>query len=390
MKIAINQLEEYNNIASRGARQASRALSQMIGVRMRHEVTGVSLISDEALDDVFTGRRHIGVRVGLSGGLSGETVLIFDPDSAGRLRKRLQSRGGDSSLAGGPFAELGNIMIGGFVDGWANHCNTQVDITPPTYIEATGTRILPKITRRDASENGVFLFESRLEAVDRDLSVPIYLIPEYSEFVSLLEARPSGLSVPAEKLTVFNGFADRSAERASGQISQLTGLRTDVTVSQLRFLSFSDMSTEVGSETYVSVIFELTGVPSGFFVVMFTEDSARRVAAAMLPEGIDPDNESMAEGAIKELGNIITSGFIDGWANTLQRSIEHTPPEFVRDAGSNVIRTVRRRLSDRQEFAFTIDTTIEIDDREAEVQLYMLPDTRELAKALSALPAQST
>jgi len=388
MRIAINQLEEYNHLASRGANQAARALSQMIGVRMRHEVTGVSLVSDDTLGDIFTGKRYVGVQVGLSGGISGETVLIFDPGSAGRLRKRLRARGGESSMAGGAFAELGNIMIGGFIDGWADHIGTEVDITPPTYIEAVGTRILPRITRRDAADNGVFLFESRLEAVDGDLSVPIYLIPEYSEFVKLLAGQPNGLAVPAEKLAVFNGFADRSAERASGQIAQLTGLRTDVTVSQLRFLSFSDIRAEVGGEPYESVVFELTGLPSGYFVVMFSESSADRVASAMLPSGVDPDGGSMTREAIKELGNIMTSGFIDGWANTLQSSIEHTPPEFLSEPGEEVIGLVRRRLSERQEYAFTIDTTIEIDDRTAEVQLYVLPDTRELAEALSALPAQ--
>ena len=389
MRIAIHQLEEYNEIASRGAKQAARALSQMIGVRMRHEVTGVSLISDETLTNVFSGRQYIGVQVGLSGGLSGETMLIFDPNSAERLRERLQSKSGHSAQTGGPFAELGNILLGGFVDGWANHLHTQVDITPPTYIEATGKRILPKLTRRDASNNGIFLFESRLEAVDRELSVPLYLIPEYDEFVGLLEARSNGLAVPAEKLAVFNGFAEQSAKRASGQIAQLTGLQTDVSVSQLRFISFSDMSVEVGSQPYVSVVFELNGVPSGYFVVMFTERSAERVASAMLPKGIDPDDGTMTDGAIEELGNIITSGFIDGWANTLQSSIEHTPPELVRDTGSSVIQMVQRRLSAQQEFAFTIDTTIEIDKKEAEVQLYVLPDTRELARALSAIPAQS-
>lgn len=387
MKIAINQLEAYNHLASRGAKQAARALSQMAGVRIRHDVTGVSLVSDDALEEIFTGQRYVGVQVGLSGGLSGETVLIFDPESAARLRKRLQSRGTNGSLVGGPFAELGNIMIGGFVDGWANHLNTSVDVTPPTYIEASGTRILPRLTRRDAEEYGVFLFESRLKAVESDLSVPIYLIPEYSEFVRLLRGQPDGLAVPAEKLTVFNGFADRSATRASEQIAQLTGLRTDVRVSQLRFLSFSDMSTEVGSDPYVSVVFELTGLPSGYFVAMFSENSADRIAAAMTPGGVDGDG--MTEAAIKELGNIITSGFIDSWANTLQSSIEHTPPEFVRDSGENVIRKVQKRLSANQEYAFTIDTTIEIADREAEVQLYVLPDTRELTRALSALPAEA-
>ena len=389
MKIAINQLEAYNHLASRGANQAARALSQIAGVRMRHDVTGVSLVTDDTLGEIFTGRQYVGVQVGLSGGLSGETVLIFDPESAGRLRKRLEARGADGSLVGGAFAELGNIMIGGFVDGWANHLNTSVDITPPTYIEASGTRILPRLTRRDAEEYGAFLFESRLEAVDGELSVPIYLIPEYSEFVKLLEGQPDGLAVPAQKLTVFNGFASRSASRASEQIAQLTGLRTDVSVSQLRFLSFSDMSAEVGTDTYVSVVFELTGLPSGYFVAMFSEGSADRIAAAMTPGGVDSGGDGMTEAAIKELGNIITSGFIDSWANTLQSSIEHTPPEFVRDSGANVIRTVQNRLSKDQEYAFTIDTTIEIADREAEVQLYVLPDTRELTRALSALPAEA-
>ena len=110
MKIAINQLEAYNNLASRGAKQAAKALSQMTGVRMRHDVTGVSLVSNDTLEKIFTGHRYNGVQFGLSGGPSGETVLVIVPESAGRLRKKLQTRGGNSSLAGGAFAELGNIM----------------------------------------------------------------------------------------------------------------------------------------------------------------------------------------------------------------------------------------------------------------------------------------
>jgi chemotaxis protein CheY-P-specific phosphatase CheC len=386
MRIAIRQLEAYNRLATNGARQAARALSQMVGIRMTHDVTDVSLITDEALSNVFAGRRHVAVQVGLSGGLSGETVLIFDPDSVDQLRERLRSKGGRSSLAGGPFAELGNIMIGGFIDGWANHIDAQIDVTPPTYIEATGTRILPKITRQDAAETGVFLFKSELAAIDRERTVPIYLIPEYSEFVDLLEARSDRLSVPAEKLVVFDGFATRSAERASRQIAQMTGLPTDVSVSQLRFMSFADIAADVGDDPYVSAVFELNGSPSGFFVALFGERSADRIASAMLPDGIDPGGE-MADGAITELGNIITSGFIDGWANTLDSSIEHTPPELVRDSGQNIVRAVQRRLSPGQEYAFTIDTTIELNDREAEVRLYVLPETQELTEALTALSA---
>ncbi len=388
MKVAIDQLEIYNKLASRGAKQAARAVSQMIGSRIQHEVTGVSLVSDTALEEIFNGQRYVGVQVGLSGGISGETVLIFDPEAAETLRKRLGPNDTNGLLIGGAFAELGNIMIGGFVDGWANHLDTSVDTTPPTYIEASGTRILPRLIRRDATEYGAFLFESRLEAVNGDLSFPIYLIPEYTEFVSLLEGQSSARTVPVEKLTAFNGFTDQSATRAAEQIAQLTGFTTDVCVSQLRFLSFADIAAEVGTKTYTSVIFELNGLPSGFFIAMFTEQSAERIADAMVPTGIQSADDGMKEAAIKEFGNIITSGFIDGWANTLQSSIEHTPPEFVRDSGADVIQTVRDRLPTEQRYAFTIETTIEIAEKKAAVQLYVVPDTHELTEALSALPAQ--
>jgi len=203
-----------------------------------------------------------------------------------------------------------------------------------------------------------------------------------------LEARSDRLALPAEKLAVFNGFAARSATRASDQIAQLTGLPTDVSVSQLRFLSLSEMPANVGVGPSLSVVFELTGLPSGFFVAMFSEASADRVADAMLPEGVDPDDGGMTQAAIEELGNIVTSGFVDSWANTLESTIEHTPPELIAEPGADVIRTVRDRLPGSQEYAFTIETTIEIDGREAEVQLYVLPNTRELSEALSALPPQ--
>jgi chemotaxis protein CheC len=387
MRVAIRQLEEYNYLAAQGAEQAAKALGQMTGVRMRHDVTGVSLVTDDSLDDIFRGNQYAGVQVGLSGGISGETVLIFDPESLARLRGRFEHASSTGGLTGGPFAELGNIMIGGFIDGWADHLGTNVDMTPPTYIEATGTRILPRLTRMEAAESGVFLIESRIEAVNAGMSVPIYLIPEYSEFVKLLTDHSGGISVPAEKLTVFNGFANRSAGRASQQIAQMTGIDTTVEVSQLRFLSFSDISSEVGDEPYASVVFELSGLPSGFFVVMFSERSAEQVGAAMVPGGVG--DGSMTEPAIKELGNIVTSGFIDGWANTLDSSIEHSPPEFVRDSGAAIIGSVQERLEETQEYAFTIDSTIRLDDRKASVQIYVLPDTHELAEALAALPAET-
>ena len=386
MRIEINQLEQFNHLASRGARHSASSLSQLTGLRIRDQMTGVSLVTESALQEIFAGQQYVGVQVGLSGGLSGETVLIFEPDSANQVRQQIPGASAAGLMSGGAFAELGNIMIGGFVDGWANYLGVEVDITPPTYIEATGTRILPRLTRRNAADEGVFLFQSQLEAQDTDLSVPLYLIPEYDEFVSLLAARSNGPTVPAEKLTIFNDFAEQSAKRASEQIGMLTGLTTDVDVSQLRFTALSEMASNIGPETHIGSVFEMNGLPSGYFLLLFDEPSANSVASAMMPGGDDAVDDSMMQAAIEELGNILTSGFIDGWANTLQTTIEHSPPEYVRDSGSNVMHDVVDRLDGNQEYAFTIDSAIEIGGRETQCRIYVLPDRDELTQALDQLP----
>ena len=385
MRIEINQLEQFNHLASRGANHSASSLSQLTGLTIRDKMTTVSLVTESVLEETFAGQQYVGVQVGLSGGLSGETVLIFEPESANQVRQQIPGASAAGSMSGGAFAELGNIMIGGFVDGWANHLGLEVDITPPTYIEATGTRILPRLTRRNAADKGVFLFQSQLEATDSELTVPLYLIPEYDEFVELLAARSNGPTVPAEKLTIFNDFAEQSAERASEQIGMLTGLTTDVDVSQLRFMELARMASNLGRETHIGSVFEMNGLPSGYFLLLFDEASAQSVASAMMP-GDGEVSDSMMQNAIEELGNILTSGFIDGWANTLQTKIEHSPPEYVRDAGSNVMHNVVDRLDGDQEYAFTIDSAIEIGGRETQCRIYVLPDRDELTQALDQIP----
>jgi len=293
-----------------------------------------------------------------------------------------------STLAKSSVTELGNIMIGGFIDGWANHLGEAINMTPPKYTEAVGPRILPDQAIEAAKTHGVFLFESKLEALDVDLDFSIYMLPEYRQFVELLSGN-EGNQIPVNRLSAFEDLAKEGAGNAAGQIAMMTGLDTDVDVSRLRFVPLKGVPRQVGDDSFVGVVFELKGLPSGYLVVLFDEESATTVASSMMPgdsseEGIG----TMTEGAIKELGNIMTSGFIDGWANVLGTSIEHTPPNFVHDMGSSIMSPVVGKLGKQQEYAFVIDSTIEIDGRQGRCDIYALPNERELARALSALPAQ--
>ena len=393
MKVDIRELGQFNHLASQGAERAAESLSQLAGVQMGVEVTDVSLVTETVLAETFTDRSFVGVEVGLEGGLEGETVLAFERERAMKLQDLLMgvTDNGDAEerLAKSSVTELGNIMIGGFIDGWANHLDTAINLTPPRYTEANGPRILPDQAIEAAKKHGVFLFESKLTGMDTDLDFSLYMLPEYRQFVQLLSGNEQGNQIPVNRLSTFEQLAKEGAGNAADQIGMMTGLDTNVDVSRLRFVPLAGVPKQVGNDQFVGVVFELTGLPSGYLVVLFGEASATTIANAMMPGGGAEDEiGEMTEGAIKELGNIMTSGFIDGWANVLQTSIEHSPPNFVHDMGESIMSPVVGKLGQQQDYAFVIDSTIEIDGNTGQCDIYALPNERELARALSALPAR--
>jgi two-component system chemotaxis sensor kinase CheA/chemotaxis protein CheC len=292
--------------------------------------------------------------------------------------------------------EVGNIALGGFLDGWANYLGKAIDMSPPRYFEADGAAVLPDGA---LAGDGVFLFESRLDATTTDLDFSIYMLPDSGPFRDLIVGKTApaataggeanggteSTAVPYESLSTFSSLAKRGSANAADNIAMMTGLETSVDVSRLRFVPLADVPAEVGTEPHAGTVFELQGQPSGYLAILFEESSAAAVADAMLP--MDPDEPlgDMAQNALCELGNVMTSGFIDGWANVLGTSITHSPPEFVHDIGASTISPLVAKLSERQDYGFVIDTAIETEGIQARCDVYALPDERELARALDRL-----
>ena len=393
MRVDVRALGACNRLAERGAKQAAGALSDLTGTDLAVEVTGASVASGEDLAESFAGRESIGVSVGLRGGLDGEAVLAFDAVNADALLSLLP---GGQSMERSAVTEVGNIALGGFLDGWANYLGKAIDMSPPRYFEADGAAVLPDGA---LAGDGVFLFESRLDATTTDLDFSIYMLPDSGPFRDLIVGKTApavtaggeadggttSTAVPYESLSTFSSLAKRGLANAADNISMMTGLETSVDVSRLRFVPLADVPAEVGTEPHAGTVFELQGEPSGYLAILFEESSAAAVADAMLPMETDEPLGEMAQNALCELGNVMTSGFIDGWANVLGTTISHSPPEFVHDIGASTISPLVAKLSQRQDYGFVIDTAIQTEGIQARCDVYALPDERELARALDRL-----
>ncbi len=135
----------------------------------------------------------------------------------------------------------------------------------------------------------------------------------------------------------------------------------------------------------MGVILEFEGVPSGYVMILFDEDSAAEIVESLVPGGFDDGFDEMGRSAVSEMGNIMASGLVDGWANALGTEIDISVPLFVNDIAQAVVDPVLITLAERQKFAFTFDTDLESVEREFSCRIYVLPEEEGLKEALDAL-----
>jgi chemotaxis protein CheC len=396
MELDVNALGTFYRMASEGAGLAAGRLTHMTGVDTRVGVTRLNFVrGDEIRSEFDDGTPKVGVRMDTEGGLEGHSMVVFDRDNAFRIARTLvpENMGADDEfdeVNRSAVTEVGQIMNSGFIDGWADVLETVIDLSPPEFI--TGDTPEPFIDDLPTAPDGndfVVLFRSNIEAFGTEVGFTHYFFPEHESISSLVRRRrsPDAATINYEKLEGFDRMAQQGAQEAADNITKMSGIETEIRIRRLNFVSLEAIPEEVAEETLVGVAFEFDGMPSGYVVFMFDEASAKEVAGAMLPN--DPsEGEGLGEmerSAIMELGNIMASGLVDGWANVLDTTIDHSTPEYIHDVGSAAIDPIVIQLGENQDYAFVFDTRIEAADRDIDCDIFAIPDEDDLMRALDDL-----
>jgi chemotaxis protein CheC len=392
MNLDVHALQTFSRLAHSGAETAAWSLSQLTGIDTRVNVTKIELETVADVECEFREHDFVSVRIGFSGGLDGQTILAFDREAASNVVDAiLPGSAAEDELARSGLKEVGNIMLGGFIDGWADHLGTSIDITTPTYLDVDSDSLLEGLDvgdeRLEGSRDHILVFRNQLETTVDAVTFYLYMLPTAGAIETIGDtATDAGEAIPIETFTTFSEMIDDGAEQASQDISAMTATETVVDVSRLSFVPIEGVPMQLDDATRVGVVLEFEGVPSGYIAILLDETSAEQIATALLP-GADAD-DAMRQSAIQEIGNIITSGFIDGWANRLETTIEISPPQFVHDLGPAIVDPLATELAQEQDYAFLIDSTIRTNDDEFTCDIYALPNESELREALDQLSAQ--
>ncbi|MFC5366067.1 chemotaxis protein CheC [Salinirubrum litoreum] len=302
-------VEAAYRLADEGGVRAADRLGAMTDVGVHGTRTTLGLLTPDTPADAAV------VGVELRGDTTDRVLVVFeDPDAV-------------RHAAGDPDAlpELGNVMVSGLVDGWADARETAIDMAPPA--------------RPDFAEERV---PSARTVIETDAGRITLLL----EFV---DDGPAGLR-SSDRL------AADSAASAADRIGGLTGVETSVTVRELTYLPVEGLVGDVDDEPMVAVAARFDGPPDGYFLLLLDEASARAVARQLAgTTALDSEGRD----AIAELGNVVAGGVVDSWADDLGTAIDISPPQVVHDIGEAVVDPVLVRLGRRQSFAATFDAQVE-------------------------------
>jgi chemotaxis protein CheC len=394
MRVDVETLGTFYEMAREGAGLAADRLTPMTEIRARVGVTRLNFTTPSAIrTELDDDTRKVGIRVALSSGLKGTSLLLFDEASAREVAESLVTAvpedERDDDLSRSAIVEVCQIMNNGFVDGWADVLGTGIDVSAPTYVAGTapGAFVVDDDVAAAGDELAV-AFRSRIEAVTTEIGFQHYFLPDQESIRELFGRRSGEWAIEYEKLAGFDHMATQGAEKVAENLSKMTGIDMAVEIRRINFISLDAIPRDVSNERLVSVAFSFSGTPSGYLLFLYDQPSAAELVEATVGGAPEDDLGEMERDAIQELSNIMASGMLDGWANVLDTSIDHSTPAYTYDMGAAVVDPLVVGLSDRQEFAFVFDTHIEAVDVEFDLDIYAIPNEDALRDALDRLEVE--
>ncbi|WGI18151.1 chemotaxis protein CheC [Methanonatronarchaeum sp. AMET-Sl] len=203
------------------------------------------------------------------------------------------------------------------------------------------------------------------------------------------------MMIDIRKLSMFNEMAKEGANTVADQLTQMTQIETEMQITKINFLDIDNIRTHMGYEDRIAIRINLESMPNGCVLIFFDEDSAKTLSQVMLAGMVDENGEDsefneMEQSAIQEIGNIMTSGFIDGWANVLNTTIEIGTPRFYHTSGSNI---VDQEIDfDDDDIALLFDSRIHTPAADSESlsgEIYVFPNLNDLVQMMNDIELET-
>jgi len=199
------------------------------------------------------------------------------------------------------------------------------------------------------------------------------------------------MKLDVDSLGTFYEMAREGAGLAASRLTAMTDIDTRVGVTRLNFTDLATIRAELDDgEQKLGISTELSGGLEGTSFMLFTEESAADVTQTILgdlPETAEFDT-AMNQSAIVEVGQIMNSGFVDGWADVLDTKIDVDPPTYVAGTDPDQLVGETDLSESHEELALVFRSQIETVGTEIDFQHYLIPTHTSMARLFERQPGE--
>jgi chemotaxis protein CheC len=197
-------------------------------------------------------------------------------------------------------------------------------------------------------------------------------------------ADTNGLSIPIRKLGVMNRFGQVGIDGVEHRLTRLDnyGATVESELVKSGYVDDDSIARTFADEDRAGVRVRLPTAPNGYALVLFSPESANNAAALMLSEATDDlsgVSTEMARSALTELGGIMASGFVDGWANAFDQRIDIVAPTAVHNTEREV---VAQTVGGDDALGLYITSRLRLPDHDVVAQVYQFPENETFVRIL--------
>jgi chemotaxis protein CheC len=183
------------------------------------------------------------------------------------------------------------------------------------------------------------------------------------------------LLIDVRKLSVINQLIADGADCVACSLETLAGVEASVEIKSITFVDPTDIPAEMGEGTIYSARVTLTEAPYGVFMMTFSETTAAEIAGLLTNTTVEGEFNQLQESALSETCNVLTSGFIDGIANTLETTIDFTTPELEHEDAAVIAEDALAHVR-RDATTIVLDSVVDIEESDVsfKIRIFLVPD----------------
>ncbi len=179
------------------------------------------------------------------------------------------------------------------------------------------------------------------------------------------------------------------AGHAATALSQMLGVTVRITVPEASIIRVQDIPRPLGGPEAVvaATYFRIFGQAPGRMLIFTTREVLPEVLLLLLGKRPRPDMPLLPEeeSAIREMGNILCSAYLNALADLMGMQLLPSVPALAYDMVGSVLATVLAESAESQDKALLIETRFVEATRPITMYLFLIPESGALEPMLKSL-----